>query len=327
MKYNDQVYEQQNITKPVILELINCPTLQRLKFIDQAGYSKAFYPGSSHSRFDHSVGVYLLLRKYKAPLEEQVAGLIHDVSHSVFSHSIDYILDQGTQKEQSHQDNIFTEFVKKSEIPDILSKYNINTSFILNETNFPLLETQLPDLCADRIDYSLRSAILYNEISTNELNKLLDSLITVNQQWIFINKSSANQYAKLYSLLNRKYWSGLTTAAMFKTVGECVKYAIDKKYVSQKDLYTTDQQVVSKIKKHLPKDTKLKHLFNRMNNKATYQNNPKKSDTPIFCKSRAVDPLIKHKEKIVRLSTLHPKWQNIVQQELQPTEYHLHFEE
>ena len=326
MKYTDQVYGSSKITKPVILDLINCPALQRLKLIDQAGYSKAFYPGKAHSRFEHSIGVYLLLRKYKAPLEEQVAGLIHDVSHSAFSHSIDYILDRGTEKEQSHQDNIFAEFVKKSAIPDILNKHNLDTNFILNETNFPLLETALPDLCADRIDYSLKSAILYNEISKKEISKLLNSLVVIKQQWVFTNKASASGYAKLYSLLNTKYYAGLTSAAMFKTVGECIKYAISKNYVLQKDLYTTDQQVISKIKKHLLKDSTLKHLFNRMNNKVAYSNAPRKSNTSIFCKSRAVDPLIKHKEKLVRLSTLNPSWKNIVQRELQPKQYFLHFE-
>jgi uncharacterized protein len=325
MKYTDKVYGQQKITEPIILDLINCPSLQRLKLIDQAGYSKAFYPNQSHSRFEHSVGVYLLLNKYQASLEEQVAGLIHDVSHSVFSHAIDYILDQGTEKEQSHQDNIFTEFVKNSEIPEILNKHNLDTNHILNEENFPLLETNLPSLCADRIDYSFRSAVLYNEISTPEINKLLSSLITINNQWVFKNESSASEYANLYSLLNRKYWAGQTTGVMFKTVGECVKYAISKKYVSANDLYTTDQQVLTKIKKQLPADSKLKQLFNRMSNKVAYQDNPKKSNTPVFCKSRVVDPLVQKNDKIVPLSSLKPSWKKRVKQESQPTEYYLHF--
>ena len=325
MNYSDKIYGQVSIAEPVILDLINCPSLQRLKYIDQAGYSKAFYPGQGHNRFEHSVGVYLLLKKYKAPLKEQIAGLIHDVSHSAFSHAIDYVLDQGTEKEQSHQDTIFAEFVNKSEIPSIVIKHHLDINYILNEENFPLLETNLPDLCADRIDYSLQSATIYNEITKNEINQLLNSLVTINQQWVFTNELNASQFAKLYSRLNKKYWSGPTTAAMFKTVGECVKYAIDKNYISQKDLYTTDEQVISKIKKRLPQDTKLKHLFRRMDNKVAYKNDPGKSSAPLFCKSRAVDPLVKHKQKIVRLSALDPNWKNTIQQELQPKQYFLNF--
>jgi len=36
---------------------------------------------------------------------------------------LDYVFDEGNQKEQSHQDNIFEEFIKKTDIPEILEKY------------------------------------------------------------------------------------------------------------------------------------------------------------------------------------------------------------
>ena len=124
MKYTDRVYGEVEITESAVLELINSTTLQRLKDIDQAGYSSAHFPNTEHSRFEHSVGVYILLKRFKAPLEEQVAGLIHDVSHSALSHCIDYILDTGSQSEHNHQDNVFEEYVKKTPIPSILKKYN-----------------------------------------------------------------------------------------------------------------------------------------------------------------------------------------------------------
>ena len=55
--------------------------MTRLKDIDQAGYrplwaKPAAWPEADYSRFGHSVGVYLLLRRYGAPLAEQVAGEI-----------------------------------------------------------------------------------------------------------------------------------------------------------------------------------------------------------------------------------------------------------
>jgi HD superfamily phosphohydrolase len=152
MKYTDRVYGEFEITEPVILELINSPSLQRLKDIDQAGYRPLWvkpdaYTGEyDHSRFAHSLGVYLLLRKYDAPLEEQIAGLIHDASHSAFSHCIDYILDSGSEKEHNHQDNLFDNFIRKTEIPEIIKKYGFDLDYILNDKNFPLKERGLPDL-------------------------------------------------------------------------------------------------------------------------------------------------------------------------------------
>jgi hypothetical protein len=46
----------------------NSKAIQRLKGIEQAGYHSSFFPGSAYSRFEHSMGVYLLLKKYKSHL-------------------------------------------------------------------------------------------------------------------------------------------------------------------------------------------------------------------------------------------------------------------
>lgn len=64
MHYTDKIYGEFEITEPVLLELINSPTLQRLKGIDPAGYFDPFYPGKKRTRFEHSVGVCLLLRMF-----------------------------------------------------------------------------------------------------------------------------------------------------------------------------------------------------------------------------------------------------------------------
>src|SRR5665647_287743 len=129
MIYQDRIYGEVEINEPVILDLINSHELQRLKEIDQSGYFEPYHPGSKHTRFEHSMGVYLLLQKYGAPIEEQIAGLIHDVSHSAFSHAVDYALSEGSEKEQSHQDNYFEEYVLQSSIPQILEKHGFDVKY------------------------------------------------------------------------------------------------------------------------------------------------------------------------------------------------------
>jgi len=157
MIYQDRVYGQIKIEKPLILELINHPLMQRLKGVNQSGYYEPFLSKESYSRFEHSVGVYILLKKFDAPFREQVAGLIHDFSHSVFSHCIDYVLNKGAEEKQNYQDNIFANYILSSDLPIIFKKYHLDIKFLLDEKNFPLKEKDLPDLCADRIDYTLRN--------------------------------------------------------------------------------------------------------------------------------------------------------------------------
>jgi len=326
MLYTDRIYREIEISEPAILELINSPAMQRLKEIDQIGYFEPHFPGTAHSRFEHSMGVFCLLKKYNASLEEQIAGLIHDVSHSVFSHCIDYVLDAGSQKEHNHQDNIFVDFVRKSEISGILKKHGISLEYVLDDKNFPLKEKELPDLCADRIDYSLRTAKIFKDLNGKEVNYFLDNLAVENNFWVFKNFESAQKYAKLFLRLNTKYYSGLSSGVMFRTVGDCLRYALEKKYISKKDLYATDKIVISKIEKFLDKDEKLKLLFDRMNNRIGFKNNPDNYDARVFCKSRVVDPLCKSNGKIKRVSEIDENYEKLLEKELKPKEYFIKFD-
>ena len=50
MLINDKVYGYEEIKEPVILELINSPTLQRLKGISQQGMPKEYFHRESIKR-------------------------------------------------------------------------------------------------------------------------------------------------------------------------------------------------------------------------------------------------------------------------------------
>jgi len=327
MKYIDQVYGEVEISDPVILELINSPTLQRLKGVSQFGYlALGSIWKKNLSRFGHSVGVYLLLKKHRTMIEEQIAGLIHDVSHSAFSHCIDYVLNEGSEKDQKHQDSIFINFVSKSEIPAILLKYNIGLEYILDERNFPLKEKELPDLCADRIDYSLRDAIGFDKITKKEADKFLENLKIENDNWVFKDFDIAKKYCRLFSTMNLEYYCGLPTAVMFSTVGKYLKYAIEKRYITEDDLYTTDREVLAKIEPFAKEDKELKLLFDKMNNRVNISESGNDYDVHVFCKSRAVDPLFKEGDGIKRVSEADKGWKSILEKELEPKEYFLKFE-
>ncbi len=325
MFYTDPIYGTVEIQDPVILELIQSPTLQRLKGIDQAGYYDEHFPDSKHTRFEHSMGVYLLLKRYWASLEEQIAGLLHDVSHGTFSHCLDYVFEEWSQKEQSHQDNIFESFIKKTDIPDILKAYDLDIDYIIDDTHFPLKETTLPDLCADRIDYSLRTMLYYEKQTLPNITYFLDHLVAKDGIWMFDDFDSAKRYAETFHRANEIYYSGIESAIMHQTVGYCLKYAWKKWYVDMDDFYTTDQQVLDKITAHIETDDQLNIYWQRMNNKIPCKNDPNDFDFHIFCKSRIVDPLFMHNDTIKRVSDIDTERWVIVQTKAPPKEYFLKF--
>jgi len=315
------------------LELINSPALQRLKGIDQSGYRPLWVKPETqmgeydNSRFAHSVGVYLLLRKYGASLEERVAGLIHDVSHTAFSHCIDYVLNVGNEHKQNHQDNVFEDFVRNSEIPEVLDKHGMNLEYLLDDRNFPLKENNLPDLCADRIDYSIRNAVIFGEISFSEAQDIFFDLSAENNIWFFKNFESAKKYAEIFKLDNEVYFASFDSARMYEAVRKFVKYAMEKRYISEEYLYTDDDRVIEKINENLKDDAELRSHFDRMNDKSKITRAFDKCDAEVVCKSRIVDPLFIHDGKFRRVSDADPDWKKIIEDEMKPKRYFLKFEE
>ncbi len=105
MLYKDKIYGQTEISEPVVLELINSPSMQRLKGVSQHGHFEPYFPNTAFSRFEHSLGVFILLKKFGAGLPEQIAGLLRDVSHTAFSHVADYVFSDGSGEKQNFQDD------------------------------------------------------------------------------------------------------------------------------------------------------------------------------------------------------------------------------
>lgn len=325
MIYTDKVFGEFSIDEPVLIELIESSTLQRLKNISNAGYYEAFFPGSYHTRFEHSVGDMYLLMHFGAPVEEQIAGLIHDVSHSAFSHCIDYIGESEGQKNQSHQDNMFEDFVRTSKIPAILQKHGFDLNYILDDSHFPLKETDLPDLCTDRMDYSLRGGIMHGEITQNEVKYFLENITATNGRWIFKNFESASWYAKLFLKVSSTYFSSIESAVMLSCVGAYLKHGLTQKYITMDDIYVDDVHVLAKMKPFHKTDTELNYLFERMSNKVPYKNNPEKFSSHVFCKSRVVDPLFFDRSEVKRVSEVDEEWKQTLIQESHPKEYFIQF--
>ncbi|MEN8252724.1 MAG: hypothetical protein ABFQ53_04060 [Patescibacteria group bacterium] len=325
MKYIDKVYGEIEIVDDVVIEIMNSPQFQRLKGVDQAGYFDVYFPGTKHSRFEHSVGCYILLGKFGASREERILGLIHDMSHSAFSHTADYVFESGRGADHNYQDDIFVDFMCKTDIVEILKKYNLESDYIFNESNFPLQETELPDLCADRIDYSLRGAIHYEGKTREDMSYFLEHLTIIDNKWVFDDLESALKYAQLFRDLNNVFYSNKETAAMFSRTSEWIKYAADEGYIEHKDLFATDNEVIEQINKNLIHDKTLQKLWDNMNN--PHIDICDKSEVgceEVIVKSRIVDPLFLNEAKeIKRISEIDEKWEKIIEKDMQPKKHFL----
>ncbi len=85
--------------------LLNTRHMQRLRNIQQLGLVDHVYPGANHTRFEHSIGTMHMASVIgqSLSLEEEdirkirIAGLLHDVGHSAFSHAVENVLKRNPQ--------------------------------------------------------------------------------------------------------------------------------------------------------------------------------------------------------------------------------------
>ncbi|XP_060569667.1 deoxynucleoside triphosphate triphosphohydrolase SAMHD1-like isoform X1 [Ruditapes philippinarum] len=98
--FNDPLYGQIEL-HPLCVKIIDTPQFQRLRYIKQLETVYLVYPGASHNRFEHSIGVCYLAGKLLRVLKErqpeldittkdilcvEVAALCHDLGQGPFSH-------------------------------------------------------------------------------------------------------------------------------------------------------------------------------------------------------------------------------------------------
>lgn len=124
MIIKDKIYGDQIIDAQLVLDIINTKEMQRLKGINQYGTHAFVSKMFNTTRFEHCLGVYFLLKKFNASFEEQIAGLIHDIPHTVFSHVVDYVYDD--IENQEHHEEHHSRIIKNSKISDLLKKKKKN---------------------------------------------------------------------------------------------------------------------------------------------------------------------------------------------------------
>ena len=100
-------WDENDPTDMLAWELLNTPEFQRLRHIKQLGVSEFVFPGATHTRFSHCVGVFhtarqligVIRRELKLkgaqpnPYRERVsilAALLHDIGHGPFSHAFEH---------------------------------------------------------------------------------------------------------------------------------------------------------------------------------------------------------------------------------------------
>ncbi|HFJ9439051.1 MULTISPECIES: HD domain-containing protein [Bacillus] len=244
MVISDVIYGEFKVDQ-VVEELILSKPVQRLKGIHQNGASYLINENWNVTRFDHSVGVMLLVKKLGGSVEEQIAGLLHDVSHTAFSHVIDYVFHN---EGESYHEEIFSSVVKNSEIPAILAKHGYNyEDILLNDSKWTLLEKSAPELCADRVDYTLRDMYTYGYISLEEVHSFLEDVIAVDGKMVLQSVEMAEWFTETYYKEVIDFFMKPMNIYGNNMLAKTLKLALHKKVIHADNFLLEDNELISKL--------------------------------------------------------------------------------
>lgn len=295
----DYIYGEFEL-EDVLIELINCDAVQRLKYIHQVGATYLIKEELNVNRLEHSIGVMLLIRMLGGSLKEQIAGLLHDISHTAFSHVIDFVFDNS---DEDYHELIFDEVVINSKIPYILNKYGYDFKEILeNEEKWTILEKKAPKLCADRVDYTLRDMYKYGFTNKNEINEFLKNIQVVNGEIVTNDIESARWFLELYYTEVIDFFMNPINGYSYDKLSKAIKIAIDDNELNLKDILKTDNEVIDILNRS--ENNKIKSLMKSLNKNVKLRINEDKYDIFIKGKTRLIDPGVGIRGKVYSLSEL-----------------------
>jgi hypothetical protein len=170
-------------------EIIAHPVFQRLRRIRQLALTEMVYPGATHTRFEHSLGVMHLATKmydairrddgnvkllndklnYKeAGLDRdrqlvRITALLHDVGQPCFSHGSEDVFETkpGSTERYKHED--YTTELIKSQLRDVIENHS------LNKNNFKITSDEICALIKGNADI-LHERIFWKVLISSQLD-------------------------------------------------------------------------------------------------------------------------------------------------------------
>lgn len=165
-------------------QAIQTTPFQRLRRIRQLGFSEIVFPGATHSRFAHSVGVFHTARQLIDVIRASIgadrtrqygshqaqvalaAALLHDVGHGMFSHAFEPI-GKSLGLELAEHERLSERLIRDGEIAEVLNR-SLGSSFANDVAS--LIGRKEPgnlydavvssQFDADRLDYMQRDRMM-----------------------------------------------------------------------------------------------------------------------------------------------------------------------
>ena len=172
---------------PLFLQqLAQTPPVQRLRQVGMScGCEYTQFPPFVHStpysRYEHSLGVALIVWHFTGNRAQAAAGLLHDAATPTFAHVVDFLLGDHLRQEATEAG---THDVLAASAPllSVLGRWGLPLSAVENYHQYPIADNALPRLSADRLEYTLGNLLHYGFCGAEELQGWYDDIVQAENE-------------------------------------------------------------------------------------------------------------------------------------------------
>jgi hypothetical protein len=298
---SDPLYGTREIEEPLLLDLYRSQAVQRLAHIYQAGATAFVKSERNTTRLEHSVGVLLLLRRLGASVEEQAAGLIHDLPHTAFSHVVDFVF---PNHEHAYHEEHREAFIATTDLPGVLQQQGVDWQWLAEAENFSLLEQPLPALCADRLDYFLRDGFALGRLDSAAVTTLLDHLQVWEGRIVVNDLEAARLLGERFIDLDDAIWCNVQEVGWYAIMARALRAAMAEGLLEEEDFWGTDEALMARLR--ATENEEVQRWLHLLRRDVDFVRVDEGGDLRVLPKVRAVDPPVLVGERVVPLSRLDP---------------------
>ena len=292
---------------------IELPIMQRLSGIGllcgtdwTSLYKNRFF----YSRLDHSVGVALIIWNFTKDKTQTIAGLLHDVSTTVFSHVSDFR--KGDALTQTSTEEPTTKMIlSDSALCKLMESDGIESKDVVDYHIYPIADNEIPSLSADRLEYMYPSGLALDGSWTfEEIAKTYNNLTILKNEENkdelgFKTIEMAELYCKKFCMIGHILQLNENKLCL-QLLSQIMSKAVELNVLQEEDFMTlSESKIIEKIESFISKKTlsleeqKFATMYNTFRKMTKIEHTSQKlPEDKYFCvslkvKQRYINPLVK----------------------------------
>ena len=236
-------------------EFAQTPPMERLKNIGMnCGCEYTQFPRFAeigpYSRYDHSLGVALIVWHFTGDRAQAVAGLFHDVTTPVFAHVVDFLNGDHLHQE-STEAGVAACLEASPEVMALLRRHELTVEQVCDYHRYPIADNDSPALSADRLEYTMGNLLnygfadleticgFYNDLTVGEDERGQSELVFRTAETAAVFTSSALKNAHVYVADEDRF--------AMQTLANLLWFALEQDVLERADLHTTEPPVIRKL--------------------------------------------------------------------------------